>query len=107
MIAIDQDVLGIQGFRYAVKDSLETWLKPLSNGDWAVCFLNRSSQLQKISFNWKNENINDTLSSKQLNASTDTYKIIDVWTKKNLSTTAKPLTATVAAHDVLMLRLSR
>lgn len=60
-ITIDQDVLGIQGFKYASKDSLETWLKPLNNGDWAVCFLNRSVQPQKIDFNWKNENINDTL----------------------------------------------
>ena len=38
VIAIDQDTMGIQGFRYAKKDSLETWVKPLSNGDWAVAF---------------------------------------------------------------------
>lgn len=106
-IAIDQDALGIQAFRYAAKDSLETWFKPLSNDEWAVCFLNRSSQPQKINFNWKAENINDTLSSKQLNALTVTYKIMDVWTKKNVSTTAKPLNATVASHDVLILRLSK
>jgi alpha-galactosidase len=106
-IAIDQDALGIQGFRYDLKDSLNTWFKPLSNGDWAVCFLNRSAQPKKINFNWKNENVNDTLSSRQLNAATISYKITDVWTKKDLSTTAKPLNATVGAHDVLMLRLSK
>ena len=38
VIAVDQDSLGVQGFKYAVQDSLETWLKPLKNGDWAVCF---------------------------------------------------------------------
>src|SRR5215831_6344429 len=41
-IGIDQDALGIQGFRYASNDSLDTWFRPLSNGDWAVCFLNGS-----------------------------------------------------------------
>lgn len=107
VITINQDSLGIQGFRYASKDSLETWLKPLINGDWAVCFVNRSAQPQKINFNWKNEIVNDTLSSKQLNATTNTYKIFDVWTKKNLTTTSKPLTASLPSHDVLMLRLSK
>ncbi|MEP6465916.1 MAG: glycoside hydrolase family 27 protein [Parafilimonas sp.] len=106
-IAINQDALGVQGFRYTSKDSLETWFKPLNNGDWAVCFVNRSAQSQKINFDWKNENVNDTLSSRQLNAAATTYKIMDVWTKKNLSTTAKNLDANVASHDVLMLRLSK
>ena len=105
-IAINQDVLGVQGWRYASKDSLETWFKPLNNGDWAVCFVNRSMQSQKINFDWKNENVNDTLSSKQLNASTTTYKIMDVWTKKN-STTSKAFSATIPSHDVIMLRLTK
>jgi alpha-galactosidase len=107
VIAVDQDALGVQAFRYASKDSIDTWFKPLSNGDWAVCFLNRSSHPQKINFDWKNENVNDTLSSRQLNASATTYKITDVWTKKNLSTTANPLSSTVPSHDVLMLKLSK
>ena len=107
VIAVDQDALGVQGWRYASKDSLETWFKPLSDGDWAVCFVNRSRQPQKINFDWKNENVNDTLSSRQLNASSTTYKITDVWTKKNMSTTSKPLSITVAPHDVVMLRLNK
>ena len=41
VIAINQDSLGIQALKVAVKDSLETWIKPLKNGNWAVCFLNR------------------------------------------------------------------
>ena|SRR6266536_1067569 len=106
-IAIDQDSLGIQGFKYASKDSLETWFKPLSNGDWAVCFLNRSMHPQKVEFNWMNENVNDTIFSKQLNTSSITYKIMDVWTKKSMATTAKPLSAVVPSRDVLMLRLNR
>lgn len=106
-IAINQDALGMQGWRYASKDSVETWFKPLSNGDWAVCFVNRSRQSQKINFDWKNEDVNDDLSSRQLNAATTTYKIVDVWNRKSMSTTAKPLSATIPVHDVLLLRLSK
>ena len=104
-IAIDQDELGVQGFRHTSKDSLETWFKPLSNGDWAVCFLNRSAQSKKIDFNWKDKKVSDTLSSRELNAATTTYKIMNVWEKKDLSTTAKAFSAVVPSHDVVMLRL--
>lgn len=106
-IAVDQDALGIQGWRYASKDSMETWFKPLNGGDWAVCFVNLSAQPQKINFDWKNENVNDTLSNRQLNAASTTYKIMDLWTKNNASTTAKPFATTVASHDVVMLRLMK
>lgn len=104
-ISINQDVLGIQGWRYASKDSVETWFKPLSNGDWAVSFVNRSRQPQKISFDWKNENVQDTIFSRQLNAGAVQYKIVDVWTKKNNETTAKTFHATIPSHDVVMLKL--
>jgi alpha-galactosidase len=107
VIAVDQDALGVQGWRYASKDSVETWFKPLNGGDWAVCFVNRSAQPQKINFDWKNENVNDTLSSRQLNAASTTYKIMDLWTKNNTSTTAKTFNATVPSHDVVMLRLKK
>jgi alpha-galactosidase len=104
-ISINQDALGIQGWRYASKDSVETWFKPLSNGDWAVCFVNRSQQPQKVEFDWKHENVQDDISSRQLNAATLQYDIADVWTKKKNETTAKTFHATVASHDVVMLRL--
>ncbi|NBP69403.1 MAG: glycoside hydrolase family 27 protein, partial [Cytophagia bacterium] len=40
VIAIDQDALGIEGFRHTTIDSVEVWVKPLVNEQWAVCFLN-------------------------------------------------------------------
>ncbi|RYE08628.1 MAG: glycoside hydrolase family 27 protein, partial [Sphingobacteriaceae bacterium] len=73
VIAVDQDAMGVQGYQYSVKDSLETWLKPLQGGDWAVCFLNRGSKVQKVDFDWKKEVITDTLSKAVLNAQTQTY----------------------------------
>src|SRR3954453_16966930 len=77
-IMIDQDALGAQGFHYASKDSVQTWFKPLKNGDWAVCFVNRAAQPQQIQFDWKNENVTDKVSNASLNAGSVTYKIKDV-----------------------------
>lgn len=104
-IAVDQDSLGIEGFKYSDKDSLEIWLKPLEKGDWAVCFLNRSSVKKDVDFIWKDETITDSLSHRKLNANLSRYKIKDLWTKKTLGTTRKKLKATVNSHDVLLLRL--
>ncbi|MEO7120284.1 MAG: glycoside hydrolase family 27 protein [Ginsengibacter sp.] len=107
VIAIDQDKAGIEGFKYSDKDSLEVWVKPLENNDWAVCFLNRSSKPAKINFNWKNEIINDTLFKKMLDAKSNVYKIKNLWTKSNMGDTQKPLSATLPSHDVIVLRLSK
>jgi alpha-galactosidase len=75
VIAVGQDPLGIGGFAYTEKDSVETWLKPLQNGDWAVCFMNRSNKPVKFSMDWKQHPIVDTLSKATLNAVTNIYNI--------------------------------
>ncbi|GAC1431234.1 MAG: hypothetical protein NVSMB7_07390 [Chitinophagaceae bacterium] len=106
-IAIDQDAAGVQGFRYADKDSLQTWLKPLQGGHWAVCFLNRAAVPKNISFDWKNNIITDSVSSQSLDAGKTVYKIKNVWTDKDAGTTNTILKAMVAPHDVLMLRLNK
>lgn len=105
-IAINQDSLGIQGFRYSVQDSLELWFKPLAKGDWAMCFLNRKNSPQEVNFDWEQQAISDTLANRELDFGKEAYKIRDIWAKKNLGlTNGKALKAEVAAHDVLMLRL--
>ena len=53
VIAVNQDALGIEALKYSDKDSLQIWFKPLSNDEWAVCFLNRSSKAKQIDFNWQ------------------------------------------------------
>ncbi len=106
VIAVDQDVMGIQAFQYKVKDSVETWLKPLSNDSWAVCFLNRSAKAQSVTFNWKEKNITDELSKAALNTSV-TYKIRNLWTGQPAGNSTAALKATIPAHDVLMLRLDK
>ena len=105
-IAIDQDKAGMEGFKYKDVDSLEVWVKPLSNDSWAVCFLNRSHSPMNVNFNWKEEIINDTLFNKTLNAKEHNYSIRNLWTKKDEGNTQKPLKATLPSHDVIMLKLT-
>jgi alpha-galactosidase len=106
-IAINQDKLGIEGFKYEDKDSLEVWVKPLENDDWAICFLNRSAKPMTINYDWKDEIITDTLFNKTLNAKEHTYKIKNVWTKSNAGDTQKPFRANLSSHDVIVLKLSQ
>jgi alpha-galactosidase len=107
VIAIDQDVLGIQGFPAITEDGLEIWVKPLSNDDWAICFLNRSNETKTINFDWKENFIKDDSFQKQLDAKTTVYKIRDLWAKKDLGDTNTALKTQLPAHDVVMVRLKK
>jgi alpha-galactosidase len=107
VIGVNQDPLGIQALKYSDKDSLQIWFKPLSNDEWAVCFLNRSSKPKQIHFNWQDEIVNDALSKRELNAKMTTYRLRDLWSKKDPGDTKAPLRATVGSHDVLVLKLSK
>jgi alpha-galactosidase len=108
IVAVNQDALGVQGFRYSKKeDSLQIWFKPLSNGEWAMCVVNRSSVPKSVEFNWQSEIVNDELSKRGLHADAIVYRLHDLWTKKDAGTTKKTLKAVVQPHDVLMLRLSK
>jgi alpha-galactosidase len=105
VIAVNQDILGIQGFKYAVKDSVETWFKPLNDGEWAACFLNRSMKPANVEFDWNTQKVYDDFSKRDLNAGQIEYNIVNLWTKAASGTTKSALKAIVPGHDALMLRL--
>jgi alpha-galactosidase len=107
VIAINQDALGVQGFKYSAKDSVETWFKPLVNGSWAVCFLNRKSTPQKINFNWAENVVTDNVAKTTLDTRSTVYKLRNLWTKKDAGDTKKLFVAIVPPKDVIMLRLSK
>ena len=104
-IAVDQDVLGIEGFVYSEKDGVEIWFKPLDNGDWAMCILNRNRDAKKILFDWKNGKVSDAFSKCAAGFDTTVYEWHDLWTKEKNGTTRKSLDTEIPGHDVLMLRL--
>ena len=105
VISVNQDSLGIQGLKYAVRDSVEIWTKPLKNGDWAVAFLNRSTVPTSINYNWNTEVVIDSVANKTLDTKAVPYKLRNLWAKKETGNTKVPLLATIPAHDILMFRL--
>jgi len=107
VIAIDQDKAGFEGYKYKTIDSVEVYVKPLSDNNWAVCFLNRSDEPKTINYDWQNELISDTLSNETLDAKKMNYQLRDLWKKANIGDTKKPLKTTIGVHDVLMLELTQ
>lgn len=107
VIAVNQDALGIESFCYSTNANVEVWFKPLINGDWAMCVLNRGTEPQKISFDWKNEKVADSFSRRHALFGTTTYSLRNLWTKQDVGDTTQPLDAKVPGHDVLMLRLKK
>ncbi len=105
-IAINQDKLGIQGFKYETFDSVDVWVKPLADNNLAVCFLNRGKKGQNIKFEWTSNAIVDKYFDFSYNFDEMTYAIFDVWNKKDVGSTKKPLKSVVKGHDVVLLILS-
>ncbi|HVW15240.1 MAG TPA: glycoside hydrolase family 27 protein [Mucilaginibacter sp.] len=106
VIAIDQDPLGVECFKYSMTaDSVETLVRPLVNGDLAICFLNRSDKPQKVDFDWSAHPIDDAISKTNADFTKTTYKLRELWSKKEMGTTKRPLKQAIQPHDVIMLRL--
>jgi len=107
VIAIDQDSLGFEGFKYSANDSVEIWFKPLVNEDWAMCILNRSINPRNVSFDWGKEVVSDNLSKKNAAFDKAVYSLRNLWTKEDAGTTKQELKVEVPGHDVLVLKLSK
>ena len=111
-IAIDQDSLGIQGMRIEQKDSIEVWLKPLMNEEWAICLLNRGTTPREVALDWERWNtVDEEVSKREISFTNTIYDLRDVWAedpKKALcgNTRSKKLkSVTIDGHDVKMYRL--
>lgn len=107
VIAVDQDTLGIQGFKFLDYGDMQVWVKPLANGAMAVCFLNRGESVQKIEMDWKEYIIEDSYSGIYNKMSEKTFNIRDLWTKKDIGTTKDVFRADLPPHDVILLKLTK
>jgi alpha-galactosidase len=109
VIAVDQDLLGRQGF-LGYKDSrFEVWIKELAGEDYAVCIFNRSDRPVDLNLDWQtfwgHEGILDYHGKKIVFQKE--YLIRDLWQKKNVGTAAENFRAPINAHDVILLRLMK
>jgi alpha-galactosidase len=96
VLAVDQDRLGVQGTAISTKGDTQVWTKPLSNGDKAVALFNRGTGPATIS---------TTAAQAGLPHAGD-YALRDVW-KHTTTETAGVISATVAPHSAVLLRVSR
>jgi alpha-galactosidase len=106
-IAINQDSLGIQGYKHSTIDSMDVWVKPLLNNAYAVCFLNRGKSATTLSFDWAINSFNDIFSGRKTDFIMESYSLNDLWEHKKIGTTKKALKAVLSGHDVLMLKLQK
>ena len=95
VIAVDQDALGKQGFRFMQHPGKQIWAKELSGGAWAVCFFNDSTDPVKLRVDWPH-----------LSFLKGDYRLRDLWRHKDVGETKGQLLATLPAHDVLLLKLT-
>lgn len=107
IIAIDQDSLGIQGFRWRTFPDHEIWARPLADGDWAVSVTNRSNSPVRFEINWAISELRDDLSGRDPRFGENTYRIIDQWTGLPVGDTAHVLGGMLGAHDTAIYRLSK
>lgn len=105
VIAVNQDPLGIQGYRLLDFGDLEVWVKPLEDEGLAVCFLNRSLSPLDIDFDWNEYRIDDGISKLKIDFKNTTYQIRNLWAKKPAGTTDQKFNAQLAGHDLIMLGL--
>lgn len=112
VIAINQDKLGVQAFKYKSEDDIEYWFKPLENKRWAMLILNRNEESKEIKFNFRAETVIDPHFPLEgdkyaIDFKSSRYSVYDIWNNRNLGDTRKPLKATLAPHAVMMLSLEK
>ena len=96
VIAVDQDALGRGGRRVRKDGNLEVWSKVLSDGSRAVILFNRGSAESEIAAKWDEIGYPNHLSA----------KVRDLWEHKDKGDFKGSYRANVAAHGVVMVRVS-
>jgi len=99
VLDIDQDKLGISATRWMKYKDFEVWFKPLSDGNYAYCIINRSNQPVTI-----NQDLKATIKQYKIDGS---YRVRDLWKHKDIGSTKDNMVTTIAGHDVLMLKLTK
>ena len=97
LIALNQDPLGVQGWRVGVNwDVFETWMKPLEDGSIAVGLLNRADDKPCIiPACWEALGVHDRRPC----------RVVDVWSGEELGVHTRSFGVSVDPHDCRILRL--
>lgn len=94
-IAIDQDPLGKEGWRFRAEAGREIWVRELAGGDWALALLNTGDEAAELEVDFQ-----------PMWFLGGTCSVRDIWDKKNVGTTEQPFRKRLESHDVAFLRLT-
>lgn len=95
VIAVNQDPMGKQGYRFSQAPEKEIWVKELVDGDWAVCILNAGEKATEMQ-----------VAREDMTFLKGDYQVRDLWEKKDMGTTEQDISRKVDPHDVILLRLT-
>ena len=96
VLAVDQDVLGMQGRRVSKNGDAEVWVKQLHDGSRAVVLFNRGATEREISTSWTELGYPAHLPA----------AVRDLWSKKELGKFTDKFSAKVISHGVVMVRVT-
>jgi alpha-galactosidase len=104
VIALDQDMLGKQGFCYRDNGDYEIWIKKLASDEKAVCLLNRGDEEKtvQVDYNTLLKANDDYWSS--LPYKLEDYKLRDLWEHKEISLEKSTVFIKLAPHSVKVFR---
>ncbi len=110
LIAINQDVLGKQGFVYRDNGDYQIWIKQLDNKEKAICLLNRSDEVKKVQVDFNlllkaNSSIGwrtyiDPYELKD-------YSVRDLWEHENVNIGEGTIYVTIPPHAVKVFKFVR
>ena len=97
-IAVNQDPLGKQGWRFYQDPEMEIWVRELSGGDWAVCVLNADDDAEELTVDWEHVGL--------VTGNTN-YTVRDLWAHEDIGKVheMKSYGRVVEPHDVMFFRL--
>ncbi len=100
VIAIDQDPLGEQCRRIKTNIVADTLIKPLENGDVAVCFFNKGNESRLFE-----HSMNDIVCRSYIKTPlVDRYEAFDLWSKETVEV-GSAISAYVPPHGVRAFRI--
>ncbi|MFZ5494111.1 MAG: glycoside hydrolase family 27 protein [Verrucomicrobiota bacterium] len=94
-LAVNQDPLGKQGWRFRAEPGREIWVRELSGGDWAVALLNTGDEPAELEIDFAH-------GWWFLGGE---CAVRDIWEKKDTGTTKQAFRKRLDSHDVAFLRL--
>ncbi len=94
VLEVNQDRLGRQGRRVSQDSTLEVWAKELEDGSLAVGLFNRGETAATVTARWEALGIDGRRA------------VRDLWRQKDLGTVTTELTATVARHGAVLVKLT-